>query len=170
MSRLGLILAVLTFLPNQAVDAQSTQSQARERSVGIGVGLGVASTVLPLVAAVALDNDGAAVALVTYSWIVGPLPGLAYAGNTKRGLVGAGIRTGTAVLGVLWALGHLPDSPDPPPDILAWIAVGGTLASWISDMSFIPKAVRQYNENIAVALSMTPACRPAVGFSVSARR
>ena len=64
----------------------------------MGVGIALASTVIPAAAAVAEDVDGPVGTLALYSWIVGPFPGLVYAGKTMRGLMGAGIRTGMLAL------------------------------------------------------------------------
>jgi hypothetical protein len=124
--------------------AQELYSQGTEKSSSFGVGLGLSSLFVPL-AMIATGSESAPLA-AAYVWLVGPLPGLVYAGETGRGLKGVGVRAGIFASTVLLVAGAASNTGDSR--VAGAIAVGGilgTVISWGADIAAIPGAVRRSN-------------------------
>jgi hypothetical protein len=106
--------------------------------------VGLSSLFVPL-SMVATNSENAGLAAL-YAWIVGPFPGLVYAGDTGRGLRGMGLRAG--LLGSVVVLGAISVSHGGGSSAPAVLAVGaalGTLISWGADVAAIPRAVGREN-------------------------
>ena len=138
-----LCVALLAQSPPVA-SAQERYSQGTGKSSSFGVGLGLSSLFVPL-AMIATGSENAPLA-AAYAWLVGPLPGLVYAGETGRGLKGIGVRAGIFASTALLAAGAGSATGDS--NVAGAIALGGligTVISWGADIAAIPRAVRRSN-------------------------
>lgn len=152
---LGLVLPVPS---PQAAFPQDSPAAEPQKSAKVGIAIAVANTLVPAVLALqpfSGDDDMTWLLIGTaYSWVVGPFPGLAYAGNTKRGLKGMGVRLVSlfvfhGMLATTWKWNNFGPESGPTPMIVLPLAAGVISSIW--DMAAIPSAVREYNERLAVS-------------------
>jgi hypothetical protein len=124
---------------------QAFDASPAEKSVSTGVVIGLAGIAIPLAAAAAGNESAALIAC-----ILGPFPGLAYAGDAPRGLKGMAFRGavlgGTILIGAAAAPDWLSDKRDEETlSAIFLLGAAGTLFSWGVDLSAIPDRVRRQN-------------------------
>lgn len=167
---LAAVIMAIVLLPHTGARAQEVQTEGGRRHVAPAIGLAVANIAIPL-GLLLPGRDSSQEFLLLYPWIVGPFPGLAYAGETERGLEGVGTRLITAGLavGILLVdeLAEFEGGSSQVADALLVIPAGITIASWIYDIAAIPPAVKRHNESVAI--SPLVGSRGQVGVQVQVR-
>jgi len=144
------------------------QPPSNPRSLNQAMILGLSGIIVPTsLGIMAAGEDGALVGsvLMLSSWILGPAPGLFYAGNDTGAWDGMGVRTLTAAValggGALFAANFDlfgDDSDDGAITAGALIVVGAagfTVASWIRDLQKIRPSVERYNQGLRAAPLLT---------------
>jgi hypothetical protein len=149
----SVIISFLLLSPPGA-GAQEVQTEGGQRHAAPAVSLAVANTAIPM-AVVLANQDTLHWYFLLYSWVVGPAPGLIYAGDAERAFDGIGTRLLTAGLaaGILIVdeLAEFQGGSSKAADALLVIPAGITVASWIYDIAAIPPAVKRHNEPVAIS-------------------
>jgi hypothetical protein len=116
--------------------------------------LAVANTVIPTAFVLSNWSDSNKYYLL-YPWVMGPFPGLAYAGDTDRGLEGVGARLLTLGLAGAMAFAiEISERKEGSKDRaygLLLIPAGVTVASWIADIHAIPSIVERRSESLTIS-------------------
>jgi hypothetical protein len=150
---------------------QSIQGSSLHRSTGRAVAIGLASVLIPTGAGLLLsdtDQGGTAAALALTSWILGPSPGLFYAGNGDRAWEGMAFRSltlavaagGVAIMAANFDLfegGN--DGGVAAGAMVGLVAAGLTVRSWILDLRQIPSSVERFNAGLQASPVLTPSGR-----------
>lgn len=161
-----LILSLALLAPSpHSTSAQHLSRPSPAKSTQLGVAVGLSSLFVPL-SMVATGSENAGLAAL-YAWIVGPFPGLVYAGDTARGLRGMGLRAG--LLGsvvLLTSVSFSDGEQSSAPAVLAVGAALGTLVSWGADIAAIPDIVGRRNR---LQFSPTMGSRGEPGVQMSLR-
>jgi hypothetical protein len=149
-----MIALFLLILVPQGARAQETDAEPGERHVAPAIGLALANTAIPL-AVFLSDEDYSQKFLLFYSWVVGPFPGLIYAGDADRGLEGVGVRLLTAGLAAVISyadyLAEFGGDSSSGADALLIVPAGLTVVSWISDIAAIPPAIKGQEESVTLS-------------------
>ncbi len=180
-------LLFLILFVSEAINAQELSSPAsvsvtrnsiiKEKSVAKGMLLSVGSTVLPTVVGVMSLHRESNIALGTMllgsGGIMGPSMGNFYAGDKKRGMIGAAVRLGAWLLVSGVTTGGTWDENGSSAEeitILGALIVSFGTAVW--NIAIVPVSVRQYNLQQREKFSLQPMINPpeqSIGLNLAIR-
>ncbi len=157
--------------------SEARTSIVKEKSVAKGLLLSIGSTVIPtVVGGMSLHRESNitfSTMLLGYGGILGPSAGNFYAGDKKRGMIGAAIRLGAWLLISAVTTGGSWDENGSTAEekaILGALIVSFGSAVW--NIATVPASVRQYNFRQREKFSLQPLIDPAdrsIGLNLAIR-